>query len=312
MHILELGNLYQNLEVFCAVVDSKSFSAASQILKITQSSVSRRVKELELELGKTLIRRNSRNLEITTDGNYIYKLYREQNQELQLKIGEFKSDEKPKGVVKVLAPEAVFYRAVTPYIARFIKQYPDITLELVYQSREVDLVKENFSFAIINHEPAQQTSIARFLGSQHIQLYCTPQYAECYGVPSTPEEITQHNTTGFINPNNISPECVSVTNMTTGEIITIQNPKNIRTNSVIHNQEMALSGELLAFGNDAFFSNELAEGSFIKVLPEYSFAEYKFFLLKVSRHNSRATELFIDFVLDCLKPYFPRINNQLG
>lgn len=137
------------MRILLAVVDAGSISAGSRKLNAPLPSVSRKVAELERQLGANLIVRTSRNLQLTDAGrDYVdaaRKIMADLDEAERRASGEYQT---PKGVLTITMPIEYGSRYVLPVALSFMDKYPEVSLNLLSLDRTVDLVSEQVDIAI--------------------------------------------------------------------------------------------------------------------------------------------------------------------
>ncbi len=294
--------MFNDIFIFIAIVETGSLISAAKRLNMSQATVSRRLQALEEELGIKLIMRSTRNFELTEAGKTLYEGVKDQQKYLDELVTNLSAkSQKTKGTLKIVLPTVMSYHIISPYLPDFLINHPEAQLEICYQNRDIDLFRDRIDIAIINHRPNQQTLKIRHLASVTGHFYCTPEYVEKNGLPKTIEELEEkHMYTGLLS-NSLKPICeVEVTNLETGKVSTrIMNKANIYNNNALHCKPMVLSNKLICGGWDYLFQEELKSGKIIKALPNYSFGELHFYLVRIQEHNTQLVKTFINFIDEC-------------
>jgi len=182
--------------VFTRVVQAGSFIAASALLGIPKSTVSRKVADLEKRLNARLLQRTTRKLNLTEVG----RAYFDQCARI---VGEIEDAERtvtnlqsaPRGALRVTSGPNVSW--LGPIIADYLKRYPEVRVELVTTTRTVDLIEERFDVGIRAGALADSTLVARSLGRVSWFLVATPAYLKKRGRPRTPEDLQKHDVLYF-------------------------------------------------------------------------------------------------------------------
>src|SRR5262249_21684328 len=139
----------RSMEVFVATVDTGSFSAAAERFGISAVMVGKHVRELEQRLGAALLTRTTRRQSLTEIG----RQYLEQCRAILAQIGAAESLAEtmrmaPRGVLKVTCAVSFGMDWLSPMIADYLTQYPEVSVELNLNDRTVDIVEEGFDVAI--------------------------------------------------------------------------------------------------------------------------------------------------------------------
>ncbi|MCG4454770.1 LysR substrate-binding domain-containing protein [Pseudomonas sp. MMS21-TM103] len=193
------------LLAFVSVVDSGSISAAAEHLTQTASGVSRALSRLEQKLEVTLLRRTTRRLQLTEEGQAFLAQARKildavESAEEQMKVRR----QKPAGRLRVNAAAPFMLHVVVPLIAGFRAQYPQIQLELHSSDQIIDLLEQRTDVAIRIGALRDSTLHARPLGSNRLRILASPAYLEARGAPHSVEALRDHSLLGFTQPDSLN------------------------------------------------------------------------------------------------------------
>ncbi len=301
MNILEIRSIYNDAMIFCEVYEIKNFSLVAKKLGINQSTVTRRIQALEDRLELQLIRRSTRKIEITDDGVKFYQLFTGQENYLRNAIEEFKfSKNSLNGKIRMAIPYGIANHIVSPNIAKYIRENPQVNIELIYQNREADLIKEAIDLAIVRQIPAQQTLMVKKIYEAYVQLFCTPEYISRYGEPKTLEDLETHLITGYIK-DDFSVDALMRVEHSDGRSFFIRGISNLSINSTEAGKTLIKGGHTIVIGLDEIYEGEQKRGEVVKVLPEYRFAHTAFYLVRLSNNNSPLVKHFMQFIEECFK-----------
>ncbi|WP_444933091.1 LysR family transcriptional regulator [Microbulbifer sp. JTAC008] len=182
------------IPIFVTVAETGGFSPAAKLLGISKSAVSKRVTQLELQLGVKLLHRTTRKLSLTEAGEHFYEHARiayksakdAQDAVLQLQ-GE------PRGRLRINAPMSFGRLHLAPIIPVFMKRYPEISIDMILDDKVVDLVGEGFDIAIRGGDLPDTSLIARKLAPLKSVLCASPSYLKEFGEPTELEQLSAHN-----------------------------------------------------------------------------------------------------------------------
>ena len=186
------------MRVFARVVEAGSFSAAGRELGAAPSSVSRRISDLEYELGARLFHRTTRKLSLTEAGRLFYgraaKILIEVD---EAKLAVSQGDGAPSGILRLSAPASLGRLHIAQALAAFHQRYPAVQVVMAVTDRLVDLVEEGFDLAIRVGRMRESSLIARRIGSGRRIVSAAPAYLEGAGVPEAPADLADHNCLTF-------------------------------------------------------------------------------------------------------------------
>lgn len=186
------------MQVFVAVFESGSFSAAARKLNKPQTTISRQVKDLEEYLGVQLILRTTRTLSLTEAGrNYLScaKKLLDSLSEMEQEVkGEFKE---PKGNLTITAPIIMGRMHVFPLLAEYMNAFPDVSVRLILTDQNMHLYEDLVDIAIRVGNLPNSDLVAKKIGEVHKILCASPEYIERNGMPKSPQALSHHSVITF-------------------------------------------------------------------------------------------------------------------
>lgn len=186
------------LQLFVAVIEGGSISAAAEQAGQSPSAVSRTLARLEAKLGTTLINRTTRRMSLTEEGKYFLERAKAILQDMEaLEEHLALRQQAPSGRLRINAASPFMLHAIVPYVAEFRERYPDIFLELNTNDLIIDLLEENTDVAIRIGTLADSTLHARHLGSSPLNILASPAYLARCGTPKRVEDLSHHTLLGF-------------------------------------------------------------------------------------------------------------------
>jgi Transcriptional regulator len=190
-------NLYANdLMLFAHVVNAGSFTRAAEITGLPKSTLSRRLSDLEDELGERLMQRSTRRLVLTDFGETILEHARRLIEETDAAaaLAQYRQVT-PYGTLRVSIPPEFRELAIVEVVSEFSRLYPNVRLEIDLSARRVDLITERFDVAVraATQLPDDSSLVARRVADMHNALFASPGYIRKYGDPQSPEELLDHH-----------------------------------------------------------------------------------------------------------------------
>lgn len=179
--------------VLVRVVQAGSFRAAGETLGMPKTTVSRKVSELEAQLGVQLLQRTTRRLSLTDAGMAFVE-------EAEAAIARLEAAQdavtelqrEPRGRLRVTTAITIGELFLAPVLADFLEAFPEVEVMLQLTDRPVDLVAERFDVAIRAGHLPDSSLIARRLGSSTYRIVASPVYLERYGTPQRPSDLASH------------------------------------------------------------------------------------------------------------------------
>jgi hypothetical protein len=171
---------------------------------------------------------------------------------------------------------------------------------LTYENREINLIKDNFDLAIINHRPLKSSQKMRLLCRTKIIFYCYPEYIKKFGLPVKQEQIKDHPIIGIPLDNEVVDKKIYLINKKTGQREIFNSKYRIIQNSSIHDQELTQTGVMIGAGMDIMMKNDIEAGLVVQVLPDSYIPGFDYYLLINPEGKNARTEIFIDFINKCM------------
>jgi DNA-binding transcriptional LysR family regulator len=181
------------LQLFVRIVETGSFSKASADLGVTQPTATKHVAAVEARLGARLLNRNTRGVSATEIG----ALYYEKCKAIQRQLEEADSlaslqQSSVSGQLRVSTSVSFGRRVLTPLVLEFMRQHPDITIDLSFDDRYVNLVEQGVDVAVRMGRLADSSLGARYLGLNPWVLVAAPDYLKARAAPTEPADVADH------------------------------------------------------------------------------------------------------------------------
>ncbi|MHB0954549.1 MAG: LysR family transcriptional regulator [Allorhizobium sp.] len=187
---------FNDLHIFVQAVDNGGFAAAARHLGVPKSTISKRVAELEADLGIRLIHRTSRSFVLTDVGRDFYDHARAAVIEAEAAESVVQRRQaEPQGTVRITASVPVAQSYLADRLPALARAYPKLDLQLHVTDRFVDLVREGFDIAIRSHfAPLPDSDLMqRRMTVERITLVASPDYLARQGTPRRPEDLAGHD-----------------------------------------------------------------------------------------------------------------------
>jgi len=190
---------WDDLRYFLALARHGSTLAAGRALQVDQSTVQRRIAELERRIGQPLATRKRTGYELTAFGEAM----RTQAERIEHEVKAFEqqvlaSRDEAVGVVRVTCPEPIVQRLqASTLMERFHARHPALRVEFVMSDRYLDLMKGEADIALRSGDTDDDALIGRKIGDSYWGVFASRRYVERYGRPGTVHELAQHPLIGF-------------------------------------------------------------------------------------------------------------------
>lgn len=296
------------MQVFALVVETGSFSAASERLGISRAAASKYVSQLEAHLGGRLLHRTTRRVNPTEPGRAYFERCKEILQNLEEAEGMVSGlSQQPRGLLRMSAPSNLASRHIMPMVSEFMQTYPEITVELMCSERAVDLVDEGYDLALrISAMPDPELIARRLAPIRHV-LVASPGYLAQHPLPTRPQDLEQHACVLYSHTPNatwhFTKDGTRTSVKVSGSMIT-DNPDVIL--------ESAITGLGITYLPSFLISDPIRSGELRLVLEDYKATEMSLYAVYASRKYLPAkTRVFIDFIKERISdpPYWDHFLN---
>ncbi|WP_248449334.1 LysR family transcriptional regulator [Sinorhizobium meliloti] len=287
-------------DAFVQSAETRSFVAAGRKLGLSASAVGKAVVRLEQRLDVRLFHRNTRNMTLTEEGRLFLERCRRIFEEVEAAEAELaRSNWTPKGRLRVSLP--LVGMLLTPVMAKFMRAWPEVQLDLDFSDRLVDVVEEGFDAVIRTGQPSDSRLMSRNVGRFKLKIVASPDYLARWGVPETPDDLVQHQclhqrspTTGKLRP------WPFARGERQGKIVL---PERMSATAVEPLVELATQGMGIACLPPFAIRGEIADGRLVSILEEWVTENDQFNVLwPASRQITPKLRAFIDFMAEHLQP----------
>ncbi|HHF0524278.1 TPA: LysR family transcriptional regulator [Legionella anisa] len=289
--------MLSDIEVFLQVVDSNSFYRAASVLKISPASVTRKVANLEEKLGVTLLKRNTRRFSLTKYGEYCYKHCQNIPTILaELRGGIANNIKEPSGTLNLSVSVYSGYFELLPIIARFLADYPQITIQFIKSNIFPDLIDDSYDIYFRYKEINTRTLQSKKLIDHQMICCATSDYLKRYGIPLKPDDLRKHNC--IIHQINLYEGDVWFFN-SRDKVCSISINGNLRLNNSALVLEAVLQGVGIAFLPRYFFQKSIENGVLVEVLADFRPLPMSVWLVHPRpKYMSRKHRVFVDYIVD--------------
>ena len=188
----------QAMEVFVRVAEAGSFAAAADQLDLARSVVTRLVAALEARLGVKLIARSTRSLRLTSAGQAYLERCREILDLVGVAEGELGGNERaPRGPIRLSVPMSFGIHHLAPLVADFVTTWPDVSLDIDFNDRQVNLVEAGVDMAIRITTQLDPSVVAPRLTVSRMLTLAAPEYLARHGRPVRPDDLLDHPCLGY-------------------------------------------------------------------------------------------------------------------
>jgi DNA-binding transcriptional LysR family regulator len=290
------GSEFAELRAFVAVAEQGNFARAAAELRISASTLSQTIRELEERLGVRLLNRTTRSVSITEAGQRLLSRFKPAMEEMQAAVADARNlRDRPAGTVRLQASRSASAVLVEPRLGRFFETYPDIILDLTIDDAITNIVAAGFDVSIRIGELLEQDMVAVKIGEDIRQLaVASPEYIARHGAPRVPADLHEHRCINWRWPGR-------------GGLYNWEFAENGRWFSVavngpliVSHRDAALSAALqgvgIAFWGEYAVRPSIEAGKLVPLLEEFSPAFPGWHLCyPKQRHTSAPVRALVDF-----------------
>jgi DNA-binding transcriptional LysR family regulator len=311
MNEQKINELWSHLHWLSVLAQQGSFTAAAERLGVSKAAMSQRIAELERAARVTLVQRTTRSVRLTEAGQRLVDDTRASFAQIAQSFAQVQDlADQPSGLLRVTAPVAFARQQLVPLLADFLKNYPDVRLELDLSDRLTTLATEGFDLAIRHTARPPDTHVAWALCRTETVLVATRAYLRRRGEPQTPADLHAHNCLHYPrsqdtpawtfeprDPEKPSGEPNDGQERLAPERVTVPVSGNFAANNSEALREAALSGAGIALMPDFSAQEALRQGKLVPVLPAWrsvgAFAEEIYAIRPYAPHVPRAVAALV-------------------
>ena len=282
------------LAIFAALVRAGSFTRAAEELGMTKAMVSQHLARLEQELGVTLLMRSTRRMSLTEAGATFHadcvRILAEADAAIE-RVGE--SRDTPRGTLRLTASLDYGIAVLVPKLARFMRQYPAVQVDLVLSDHITDVIAERFDLAIRGGWLRDSTLRSTRIGGFRQLLVAAPAYLAEHGTPRRPEDLAAH---GAIAMSALPAPLRWVFTAQGGARPTLRPRAHAQANTASAVRSLVLAGTGLAVLQDYLVEADIRAGVLVALLAQYRLPEGGVHAVYPGRKAPAKVRAFIDLL----------------
>lgn len=258
-----------DLQVFVAVAKDQSFTKAAARLRITPSALSHTMRTLEERLGVRLLARTTRNVAPTEAGERLLRAIAPLFDQIAVEVDALSElRDTPRGNLRITCTDDQIELCLRPMLAEFLRNFPEITLELYVDYGFTNVVEERFDAGIRLGESISKDMIAVRIGPDwRLAVVGSPEYFARHLPPKTPHDLTLHS-------------CINIRHRPSGPIyawefkkkghaFSVKAEGQLVFNSIMHVLNAAVDGIGLAYVPEQLVAPYLADGRLKEILADW-------------------------------------------
>lgn len=283
------------LGIFTAIVDEMSFTRAADALEISKAAASKAMANLEARLGVRLFERTTRSLRLTEAGEvYLNHARRALEEANEGEAAVTKLNEKPRGTLRVVMPVILAQHSVAPKLARFLRRYPELRLDIMLKGGQIDPIAQRVDVVFQTAKPTTDSQvIQKRMLSVQMGIYASSDYLKDAPPLQSPQDLLQHS-------------CLMLTAAREGTIWKLHKDdraEEIRLRSriaigdpVVHLQ-LCADGVGVAILPDWLANEHVRKQQIMRVLPDWAPSPVELYVLYPTRLSmTPKLRAFLDFI----------------
>jgi DNA-binding transcriptional LysR family regulator len=300
-----------SLVIFAKVAEAGSFSVAARRLNMPTSTVSRRISDLEDQMGVRLLERSTRNLRLTDLGTELLEHAR-RSVELSEAVANAVSNQlsNVSGMLRLSAPPSISDTMLEPLARAFQASYPDVRIQIFVTDRYIDHIAEGIDLVFRIGAGAQRDSslVARKIMNYRHRLLASPAYLAKVKAPETPQDLLSHRLVAFAFFKSENTWTFHHVNGKDKETISFQPQLSM-------NDFTGLASALVAGGGigdlpPVVQPGLFREGRLVELLPDWRFQSFDLLMVHLgNRHITRTVRVFKEFAAQMIPTLFPELPN---
>jgi len=287
---------FKEMQNFVRVVEAGSISKAAEQLGLAKSGVSRRLVELESRLGVRLLNRTTRRSSLTEAGQAFYtgakKLLGDVS---ELNSATADTDALLEGTFRLAVPLSFGLCHLSPAIDEFLGSHPELTINIDFSDRHIDLVEQGVDLAIRIADMSDSNLQARRICPIRILLCASPAYLEQYGVPQVPDDLKAHR---ILQYDIGSGPVLKLEDGQGGKYVIHTRPRIVANNGDFL-RDMAMAGHGIILTPSFIAWQAIAAGDLVSIMQKFCPQQRSAYAVyPQTRYLSRRARLFIDFLVE--------------
>ena len=282
------------MHLFVRVAELGSFAAVAQQLGVARSVVTRQIAALETHLGVKLMVRSTRRLALTSAGTaYLEKCRVILNLVEAAETDVAQERLTPRGNIRISLPLSFGIKRLAPVLLDFSQRYPDVSLDMDYSDRRINLIEEGIDLAVRITRRLEPGDVARKLGAARLLVIAAPDYLARHGRPQHPAELIHHECLGYTMAGSGQNWQFTVA----GQVESFPLRSRINANNGDVLTECAARGLGITLQPDFIAADFLADGRVEEILSDFATPELGIYaILPSNRHVPHRVRVLIDFV----------------
>ncbi len=283
---------FDAMRLFIRVAELGSFSAVALQAGVARSVVTRQIAALEAHLGVKLMARSTRRLALTSAGSAYLEKCRVILNLVEAAEADVAAERlTPRGNIRISLPLSFGIRRLAPLLLDFSQRHPEVSLDMDYSDRRINLIEEGIDLAIRITRRLEPGDVARKIGTGRMLVVAAPEYLARHGRPQHPAELAHHECLGYVNVGSPLPWQFVVN----GQLESFPVRSRINANNGDVLTEAAAQGLGITLQPDFIVASYLDAGRVEQILADFAIPELGIYaMLPSNRHVPHRVRVLMD------------------
>ena len=289
---------FDAMRLFLRVAELGSFSAVALQAGVARSVVTRQIAALEAHLGVKLMARSTRRLALTSAGSAYLEKCRVILNLVEAAEADVAAERlTPRGNIRISLPLSFGLRRLAPLLLDFSQRHPEVSLDMDYSDRRINLIEEGIDLAIRITRRLEPGDVARKIGAGRMLVVAAPEYLARHGRPQHPAELAHHECLGYTHAGNPMPWQFLVNGQP--ENFPVRSRINANNGDVL--AEAAAQGLGITLQPDFIVASYLDAGRVARILADFAIPELGIYaMLPSNRHVPHRVRVLMDMLVAAL------------
>ena len=294
---MQRGSL-DDLRALVAVGRERSFTKAAAKLGVSQSALSQTIRQLETQLGIRLLTRTTRSVSPTEAGERLLRALGPRFEEIDAELAAVTElRDKPAGTIRITATEYAIDSLLIPKLAKLLREYPDIKVEMIVDYGLTDIVVERYDAGVRSGEQVAKDMIAVRIGpNMRMAVVGAPSYFRTRPEPKRPQDLIGHTCINLRLPTHTSLYAWEFERGNRELRVRVDGQLTFNTTGQLLNG--ALAGLGLAYVPEGMVQPHISKGRLTRILADWCPPYSGYHLFYPSRRQSSAA---FSLVVDALR-----------
>ena len=288
-------------EVFVAIVERGSLSAAAEGLDMSRAMVTRYLAQMEDWSGARLLHRTTRRIGLTPAGEATLVRCRQILEiAAQMAVADGPEADTPRSLLRIACAQSLAQEVLSAAVTAYLRRYPQTAVDLVVDNRTINLVEERIDLAVRITNDLDPNLIARRLGTCESVVVAAPSYLAVHGTPRRVEDLAVHNCLTY---SYFGKSLWKFTDTKTGASSDVPVSGNLSANESMALLAAAREGAGVALQPAFAAAPLIAAGQLVRLLPEHVPQALGIHGVYSSRRQMPAAlRAMLDFLVEWFRP----------